>query len=145
MSLLKKIRTEENVKVAYGQSLPTIVYFNQINPPNLQNIITKEVFITIPIVLYAKRDFYLLNAIDNQIKRLKDGGLIEFWYHQDVYKRSLNVNEPKRPKVLTMNRLLGCFQILLCGCTISFIVFLIELIAARVGGLMDNSSSFMSF
>lgn len=132
MFLLKRIRTDLTFKGAYGQSLPTIIYFNQINPKNLQHTMTKETFVTIPIVVFLKKDFYLLNALNNQIMNLISAGMIDLWYRQDIDQRKLKARMSKRPKVLTMSRLFGCFQILLCGFTMSFFVFLMELVYVKL-------------
>lgn len=95
-------------------------------------MMTKEIFVTIPIVLYTQKDFYLLNAINTQIMNLKAAGFIDFWHKQDIDKRKSNVKKSKQPKVLTMNQLLGCFQLMFGGCVMSFIVFLTELVSLKL-------------
>lgn len=83
-------------------------------------------------MIYSKKNFYLLDALDEKIDILKAAGLIEFWHFQDVDKRFLNVKEPKDPKVLTTKHLMGCFHILFFGCVASFMVLLFELLLTKM-------------
>lgn len=123
---MEKVRTDPTFKAAYGVSLLELLYINQLRPKDSRYMICKQVLLTVPVVIYTRKDLYLIDALDEKIARMKAAGLIEFWQFQDVDKDFINYKEKTHPIVLTVSRLIGCFQILLIGCTISCVVFLIE-------------------
>lgn len=124
---LEKIQSDPFFKGAYGQSLLMILYRNQLNPIDMRYKICKDVFLTIPVVIYAKKNYFLIDALNEKIDILRATGLIDFWNFQDVDKGLLNIKESKNPKVLTVQHLIGCFHILVIGCVGSFFVFILEL------------------
>ena len=79
---------------------------------------------TVPIVMYAKKHFYLIQAMNEKIESLKVAGLIEYWYSSQFLKEM--TKEQKSPAVLTMRHLSGCFEIWAVSCFISFAVFIAE-------------------
>lgn len=104
----------------------------QYNIHNLTNfLICRENFMTIPIVIYTRKNFYLLNAINVKIEQLKAAGLIEYWYSL-AFTKELKRHKKNPPKVFTFRHLSGCFQIWIGGCVISFCVFFVELIAEKL-------------
>lgn len=100
---------------------------NQKNDKISRYEICKEFVTTIPVVIYTKKDFYLLNALDEKIRLLKAAGLIDFWNFQDVDKRFLNDPDPKTPKTLQLHHLFGCFQILIAGWLVGLANFVVEI------------------
>lgn len=90
----------------------------------------KEKFQTVPVVIYSIKDFYLLDALNRKIEMLKNTGLIDFWHFQDIDERFLYAKASKRPRVMRLRNLLGCFHILGAGCVISLIVFFIEVFSS---------------
>lgn len=137
---IDRIGSDPNFKGAYGQSLIRILYFDQISPNRKKGRfkICKEIFLTIPVVIYTKKNFYLLDALNEKIDILKASGLIDFWHFQDIDERLLNVKETRDPKVLTINHLSGCFQILFLGYFASFVVFAFELLLVKVRKASDR-------
>lgn len=120
---LQKIRSDPSSKSALGRSLTRILYANQIGPKESRNQICKEIVVTIPVVIYARKDFYLLDAINDRIEIFKAAGLINFWQHRmKKEEKSLNVRKP-----LKLDHFIGCFLILFFGCCSSLFVFGIEL------------------
>lgn len=81
---------------------------------------------TIPTVVYASKDFYLTDALSEQIENIKAAGLIEYWHNRPFDKRSVMVRDVKYPKVIKMKHLFGCFQLLAFGLLISLIAFIFE-------------------
>lgn len=124
---LEKIQSDPFFKGAYGQSLLYILHLNQLTPTNLRYKICKDVFLTIPVVIYAKKNFYLLDALNEKIDLMKAAGLIEFWSYQDVDKGFLNIKDSRQPKVLTTRHFIGCFHILVFGYIASFLIFVLEI------------------
>lgn len=101
-------------------------YDNQQNPQT-QLKFFKNVFITVPIVIYVKKEFYLLKALNDKIRYLKASGLVKFWHFQDVEQRFLDPkNQDDHPKVLNFKMFIGCFQVLSLGCILSCFVFIFE-------------------
>ena len=92
--------------------------------------ICREPYITIPTVIYTKKDFYFLQALNEKIEELKGTGLIEYWFSMQFVKEF--GRDDDSPKILTLNHLSGCFLILAGGCFISFIAFILELIIFKL-------------
>lgn len=130
---LDKIRSDSSFKVVFGQPLSMTEYLNQISPRNAQNMICKDVFMTIPVVAYAKRDFYLIDTINEKIELLTSAGLIDFWHYQTIRRELLNAKVVRTPEVLTLNQMMGCFQILVIGWIFGFIAMLSEIISNKFG------------
>lgn len=91
----------------------------------------KEAYITIPAVNYVRKDFYLLDSLNEKMKFLEAAGFINFWHFQDVDNGILKRKDPRQPKVLDLTRLAGCFLILIVGWAISIIAVVIELFRAN--------------
>lgn len=121
-----KIRQDSSFKGAFAESFSNALYHNQNSPKDRRQLICKEQFLTIPIVIYAKRDFYLLNALSENIEKFQESGLVGFWKSQDIDVRAMKAKSQDPPKVLVLSQLAGCFQFLLLGLATSFVVFVIE-------------------
>lgn len=78
------------------------------------------------MVIYVKKDFYLLDALNEKIEILKAAGLIDFWHFQHVNKGILKAKNYLLPKVLKLGQLAGSFQILTFGCIVSCFIFICE-------------------
>lgn len=84
-------------------------------------------FMMVPIVIFTKKEFYLLKAINGKLESLKASGLMTLWHAQDTEKQFEHSKEQKEhPKLLTLEMLTGCFQVLIAGYLLSCIIFLIE-------------------
>lgn len=128
----RKIQSDPSFKGAYGRSLIKTLYFNQFGPKDLRNHICMDIFMTIPVIIHAVKNFYLLDALNDNIDALKAGGLIDYWNFQYVDKRYLNSQELESAKVLMFYQLEGCFKILMFGCIASFAVFMCEFFVAFI-------------
>lgn len=128
---LNRIQTDPTFKGVFGQSLMRILYINQQKHRRVHYKISKKIFLTLPSVIYAKKNFYLLQAIDEVIEILSCAGLIEFWHNKYIDKRFLNIRDPPFPKRLGLHHLSGCFLILSYGLGLSFAVFLGELFLSK--------------
>lgn len=80
----------------------------------------------IPIVIYSRKNYFLLDAFNDKIKFMRAAGLVEFWHYQNVDRKFLNFKVFDGPKVLTFDQLVGCFGILVLGLIAGFISFLFE-------------------
>ena len=88
--------------------------------------VCREHFVGIPSVIYTRKNFYLVKAMDDIIENLKSAGLIEYWYLQSFSKKIFKEKSDDRKK-LTFSHLSGCFQIWVAGCFVSFLGFIGEL------------------
>lgn len=87
---------------------------------------------TVPVVIMTKKDFYLLDRINDKIELLKAAGLINFWHLQGIDIGKIRHKEKKPAGKLSVARLFGCFNILIFGCFVGFVAFLYELILAKL-------------
>lgn len=126
---LNKVQSNPHFKGAYGISKFKVLYLNQKRDEESNYKICRENFLTIPVVIYTRRDFYLLGALNSKIDRLKSAGIIEFWQEQEVDIKLLNQKESTQPRTLTISQFHGSFQVLLMGLMTSFVMFLIEMLS----------------
>lgn len=81
---------------------------------------------TIPVVIYALKDFYLLNELNENIELIKSAGLIGKWQSENIDKNFMRREISGEAKTLTVNNILGCFHLLCVGLFVSLMVFMIE-------------------
>lgn len=125
---LEQIQRDPSFKGAFIRSLTIITYLNQIRPWNLRYTVCKEHAMTIPVVIYVPKDSYLLTSMNDKIEDLKVAGLTDYWIFQNIDKNYLVISKQERPAVLNIVKLFGCFQVLLFGLGLSFIVLFVEFI-----------------
>lgn len=125
---LNNISSDPEFKGASSIPILIISYLNHLSDlKNLRDcriLYSKEVFMLIPVVIYARQDFFLINEINKKMDFMQSAGLIQFW-HVDYEKRNRG-DLKERPKVLTINHLSGSFQILFFGSLVSLLVFMSE-------------------
>jgi hypothetical protein len=129
--IVSRVNSDPLFKGCYEESEQTALYQNQIN--SYKQTICKEVFMVMPVVMYARKQFFLLPEINEQIKLLNANGLIRYWHDSSVDRRKLMTSETAHPKVLKFHSMIGCFQILIFGCLVSLVVFIIEVCHGKVG------------
>lgn len=137
-SIQKRIQFDPQFKGTIVRSLANVVHLNKNVTSGRPFTICKEVFITIPDVIYTRKNFYLLDALDEKIHNLKAAGLIELWHSQDLDEKFWSHKVSGRVKPFTLQQLFGCFQILLAGYMMSVIVFLFELSRRRIFAGLRN-------
>lgn len=125
---LTKIQTDSKFKGAYIRSLKKTLYFNQLSGKESRFTICREFYMTVPLVAYTLKNFYLLESLDKKIEIFVSVGLIDYWHNQAIDERLQKMERQTYPKILGMEHLAGCFQILLVGFILSFVVFLFELL-----------------
>lgn len=86
---------------------------------------------SIPIVIYTRKNFFLLHALNEKIDTFKAAGLVDYWFFKDYNLANATFRRIEGPKQLTVDKLAGCFKILSLGCSISFVVFIVEFIAQK--------------
>lgn len=109
--------------------LNEILLINQKNEYNYTFKFCKERVMGISIVMYFRKNFFLIPAVNKVIRNLVSGGIIEYWHNLYIDEKFLHEKViTSRPKVMTFSHLVGCFQLWACGCFIAAVSFLIELI-----------------
>ena len=115
LSTLKSIQTDPGFKAAWPRSLDVILYDNQMSSVENRLKVCKELLMTYPAVIYTKKNFYLLESINEKLNLLNAAGLIEFWHFQVVDLNFLKVGEEKS-------------NLFCLGLTVALIVFTLEVI-----------------
>ncbi|KAG5681326.1 hypothetical protein PVAND_010773 [Polypedilum vanderplanki] len=88
--------------------------------------IINENFLTMNVVMYYRKDFYLKEAIDSKIQHILSGGLMNFWLREFDFTDYWKI-ETLDPMMLTMDHLEGAFYLLIFGNLIAFFVFITEI------------------
>jgi hypothetical protein len=122
MTLLK---TDVTFRGGYVHSLAMTLHRNQ-ETANDRLTICKEFYMSIPVVIYTVKDFFLLNEFNEVMSRMKAAGLIERW--QNIDKRFMKNEESNKPKILSLQKCLGCFYLLFIGWCCGAIAFLVEFV-----------------
>jgi hypothetical protein len=121
---IKRLTTDSSLKVTVARSSITAHYLNK-KSRSAKNAISREVFMTIPIVIYSRQDFYLLNSINEEIEKLKSSGLIDFWTYASI-KRDQSPTISSLPQALQVKHFKGIFYIVALGWTVSFVAAVCE-------------------
>lgn len=117
-----------NFRGSFVITLTEMLIKNQKQEFNFTFNICSQGLITAPIVIYFRKNFFLTNAINEKIKKLQSGGLIEYWDELFIrYFRKKNENHDDALKKMTLPHLIGCFEALACGCFVALLCFLFEL------------------
>lgn len=126
-----KLQSDPHFKGAYARSLRMLLYENAKKPQHLRNNYCKRELLTTPIAVYTKKNFYLLHALNQKLEMLKSGGFIDYWQHQFSNEAKSAKVQQQRASTLELHQLLGCFQLLLVGCALSFLTFIFERVFHR--------------
>lgn len=118
-------------KGAFFRSLTGVLYQNQHNFNGTRYLICKEIFLTIPVVIYVRKGFFLLQPLNERIAMLEAGGLINYWHSQIIDERYLKVIESQDPSAIQLHHLSGGFFLLLFGCLASSLAFICEVLHAK--------------
>lgn len=132
--LLYNRSNDPDFKGVFFRSLTGVLYQNQKNFNGTRFLLCKEKFLTIPVVIYVQKGFYLLQSLNEHIWQLDAGGLLDYWHSQIIDSRYLNVIESQEPSAIELHHLSGCFLLLLIGAVIAAVAFLCEIIYERFWG-----------
>lgn len=131
MDNLLRFLITSNSRAALAFSESEILYRMQMES-NITISICPEVFITLPIVIYTRKNFYLIDALNAQIKSLQASGLIDYWQANAFVKTSKQPTEREMRQTLKLSHLSGCFQLYVCFVLISFLVFVGEFFMSKI-------------
>lgn len=94
-------------------------------PPNLDDFRTIDIAM-VPIVCFFPKNSYLVRPFNEKIKMLRSGGIFDFLWSLNTTRTPSNGSQNGH-NVMTLQMLLGAFEILLTGLIIAFLVFLLEM------------------
>jgi hypothetical protein len=116
------------LKTAVIGPISEVIYSNKINSKNFTYRVLPQVVLNVPVALFLPKYHYLTNEIERCVNILHAAGLIEFWIAEHLDEKYLKPKiEDASPKVLELEHLKGIFYVWLGGCTISILIFLIEI------------------
>lgn len=89
---------------------------------------------------YFPKNFYLIEAVNEQISRLQTSGLIEYWtYKQHLDNQLINMrNNEVGPTTINMHHLEIAFQIWGAGCLLAFVVFAFEVLSVSLKKILGR-------
>jgi hypothetical protein len=108
-----------------------ILYRNSLVPKKIQFTICREVVMSLPLVIYSRKHFYLLDELSKNIEHLKSSGLIDHW-HRKGYSKKFEAEESSGQRVLEVHDFEGCFFVVLCGFAVGVAVFCVEVLMGIV-------------
>lgn len=128
---MKRLRFSD-FEGALVSGLNEIQLINQNNEYNFTFKFCKERIMGISIVMYFRKNFFLIPAINEVIGNLISAGLINRFHYKYIDKdRASMETEDTGPKVITISHLIGCFQLWAFGCAFGIACFLSELACSR--------------
>jgi hypothetical protein len=119
---------DPSFKGTFFRSLTGILYTNQQNFNGTLFLICKEKYLTIPVVIYCRKDFFLLQRLNIKIGQLLAAGLIDHWHSSILDQRFLHKIESKQPKKIALEHLMGGIILWIVGCLIATITFACEIL-----------------
>jgi hypothetical protein len=123
---LTRTLNDEHFDGVVGRLLTMTQYHNQ-NVDKKQSLrICKEMFSSVSVVIYGRKNFWFFDAINEKIEHLKSAGLIKFWHFKYIKESHKERHEFQEPKVLKLKHFQGSFVLLLCGFAMSLVAFIIE-------------------
>lgn len=117
-------------RVAALEALSDVHSANLNNRDRFVHKICNEPLMSISLVLYFRRNFFLRTEIDSKIKALISSGLIDYWIGRSIndFKHTKN----REPTKLNLEELRGPFNILFIGYSAALLVFLVEMSMRRL-------------
>lgn len=116
---------------AMVSGLNEILMINQRKDYNFTFQFCRERFMGIAIVMYFRKNFFLIPKINGVVRNLVSAGLIDHWHYNYIERKISKPDQDAGPKVMTMIHLIGSFEVLAGGCAIGILCFLAELICHR--------------
>lgn len=126
--MMKNLRSAD-YKGTYISSLTETLRENQMNHFNFTFKICKESVATVSVVIYFRKNYFLVETINGILHKLEAAGLIEYWDQNYIDEKSWKRREVTSDrKILTLDHLAGCFQVWAFGCCFSLLCFMLEII-----------------
>lgn len=126
---LGKFHSDPLYKGAYVISELAVLYRNQkFTKEDSRLTVCRDVIASYPVVIYTRKNFFLLDELNEKIALFKSAGLIGLWQMEDIDRRFLKIKESSNPEPLSVNHLMGSVYLLIMGYLFSLSLFLYEII-----------------
>lgn len=107
-------------------------YLNALVFPNQHFRYAPEIVSVFNLCIYLHRQSCIAQEINLNILNFKSNGLLQAWEKEFVDRSYLVERKIVEPKVLKIEQLLGAYELLAIGLSLSFSVFLIELCSSKL-------------
>ncbi|CRL04599.1 CLUMA_CG017667, isoform A [Clunio marinus] len=129
----KRETSNPRSKFAVTSSFEQILYFNKMNYKTMTLTVCKEYLFTFQYGIYMRKNSYLEQAFNKQISSYKTSGLIDFWASFFIDMKFFNMKMSyDGPRKLSIEQLLGGFELLFFGYVIGFIIYIFEILSKRM-------------
>lgn len=124
-NILDKI-SDSNFKGALMHTSSLIIHKNGLKNKTYTNLFCKEYLMTVSIVAFLPKNFYLTEVINEKIGIFHSAGLIEIWDKRSGAKLVEPISEKSEKKPVSVKDLKGIFAIYLIACALSIFCFCVE-------------------
>lgn len=104
-------------------------YFNLVNSPHRLGHTKDRLLMYSPVVYFRKKSI-LKDVFNEQLQRIREAGLTEYWIKKNVDDRTMKLYQ-RAPKKLQIQSIFAAFEICIVMYFISCIVFILELLSTR--------------
>jgi len=110
-------------------SMLEVAHANQKKRDEFSHLICQQFVMTTNVVIFFRKEFYLIEAINDKINSFLASGIMEHWIEKSVDMHFATRKVIKRgPKKLNIEHLSGIFKLLCIGCAVSSMFFVFELL-----------------
>lgn len=103
-------------------------YKNSAKNDTNQNIFCKEYLMTVAMVAYLRKNFYLTEIVNEKIGIFHAAGLINFWDKRSKTSIAPPTNDHNRRKPITFDNLEAMFTVFLYACGVGAFCCLAEMV-----------------
>lgn len=123
---------QDSTNAAFMTSLTDVIFRNQLSYKDFVLKTCKEYLMTVSVVMYFPKNFYLREAINEILNDLSSIGLLEYWIQNYSDTRFLTIQKEQiGPKKLEIHHLFGPFNIWIIGIIVSLIIFFVEILGSH--------------
>jgi len=120
---------DPNFEGVFLDYLTRVLHLNELESNKQPFIFCRETLIPSFVTAYMPKNFYLLSEINDLVEEMKSNGLLSRFVMKYTKWRQKNVRQSRDgPSKLTIENLTGAFQLLQYTLSLSFVVFLIEIL-----------------
>lgn len=106
-----------------------VAFANKAGYPDKFFHFADEVFFVFNLVIFMHRQSCLTEEINRYILDFGSNGLLDLWMHEFIDRSYLKERVVTAPKNLEIVQLLGSFELLAMGLSLSLIAFLLEVLS----------------
>lgn len=114
------------------QYVTTALYSNQMNHNSFTYKICKESLMTNHLVIYFRKGFYLVDEINERIMNFQAGGITNYFIGKYADEKFKVTDTEEGPSELTVEQMIGIFQLWSFGLAFCLIVFFAEFFMMKI-------------